>query len=109
MYKRMCVPHCQPSIIIAYPGTIGCSRVMVITSDQDNTVAYGGTNTMRRHIYTNKALTPPPSCNDYLSNDGPFGTRRMQNSSLKKDKQKEPTVAGKRGEKIQVMQDHFFF
>lgn len=40
------------------PGTIGSSGVIVITSDQDNTVAYGGTNTMRRHIYTNKALTP---------------------------------------------------
>lgn len=41
-------------------GTKGSSGLIVITSDQDNTVVYGGTNTMRRHIYTNKALTPPP-------------------------------------------------
>ena len=58
------------------PGTIGWSGVMVITSDQDNTVAYGGTNTMRRHIYTNKALTPPCPCSEWLSEDSP-GARRM--------------------------------
>lgn len=41
--------------------------MIVITSDQDNTVAYGGTNTMKRHIYTNKALTTPPPRNEWLS------------------------------------------
>lgn len=40
--------------------TMAWSEVMLIASDQDNTVAYGRTNTMRGHFYTNKALPPPP-------------------------------------------------
>lgn len=39
-------------------GTIGGSGVMIIKSDQDNTLVYGRTNTMRRHICTNKAVHP---------------------------------------------------
>lgn len=60
------------------PGTIGSSGVIVITSDEDNTVAYGGTNTMRRHIYTNKALTPPctPPHSEWLSEDSSSAGRK---------------------------------
>lgn len=41
-------------------GTMTWSEVMLIASDQDNTVAYGRTNTMRGHFYPNKALPSPP-------------------------------------------------
>lgn len=83
----MCVCVCSPLSGHYYDdwlGTIGRSGVMVITSDQDNTVAYGGTNTMRRHIYTNKALTPPPPpCNEWLSKDS-LGAGRMESSTKTK-------------------------
>ena len=41
--------------------TMARARVMVIIHDRDNTVAYGGTNTMKRHFQAKqKRLCPSP-------------------------------------------------
>lgn len=56
---------------------------MLITSDQDNTVAYGRTNTMRRHIYTNKAWASP-SYLQWMTEQGHF--RHREDGKLNQNK-----------------------
>lgn len=74
-------------------GTMGWSEVMLIASDQDNTVAYGRTNTMRGHFFTNKALpSPPPALYTvpWMTEQGQYWHRKPE--ELNQNKNNHTTV-----------------